>query len=152
MLIIFKKTIKTIFLLLIIFNITIYTNIDISHDFQLIATGSHKIDAIAVLNDNVYFIIYMTSSEWANIWDNVIGQLPYPKWIFNNLIKGMAMWGCIFINDNIAEYRLKNVIRHEIGHLMGYEHTLRPSIMHQYRLFRWYTLDYLQGELIIFDI
>ncbi len=84
-----------------------------------------------------YEIYYLAPSEWKN-------KTPGWHWLKRWLIRGMVQDDTIFIKDTASHDH--KLIKHEIGHLLGYKHTWRFYLNNPSWAGRWFNKFYDNRE------
>lgn len=82
-------------------------------------------------------------------------KIHYPCWVAKRVGAVAVVFGngvgYIRMRDNIW-FMKKMLLRHEIGHILGFGHTWAPIIMNPTRFFRWFLLPkVLWGKIEIVD-
>jgi len=101
------------------------------------------VDFVKANSDVKWFSYEGTSFSYFDVEDEHFTQLTdillkrYPKWR-RKLTGGVMFKDTIYIKKSRTLFR-KRLILHEIGHVLGYKHTWKPTIMNPTWLFRWFN-------------
>lgn len=97
---------------------------------------------LAKTESDIKFIVFQNKSyNFYNVDDEVWkvlmkNFLSYRSDFRKKFTGGFTVYGEIFIKKSRKIGR-KRLILHEIGHILGYQHTWKPTIMNPTWLFRW---------------
>lgn len=101
------------------------------------------IDEVRMTSDIQFFSYQGTNFQYYDVEDELWKQLTdkllrrYPAWR-RKFTGGMMYADQIYIKKSRTLFR-KRLILHEIGHVLGYQHTWKPTIMNPTWLFRWFN-------------
>jgi len=89
---------------------------------------------------------------WFRMFFPKQGKVIYPRWVAIRVAAIAYIWGIgkgfIHMRDNVW-FAKKMHIRHEIGHILGYDHKWYPECMNPTRFFRWFIKKSLWGKIKI---
>lgn len=86
-----------------------------------------------VYDDTPYYYYDVPDELWKSLCDN---YLKRKNPLLRLFIGGFVLGGKIYIRKGRLRNRRK-LILHEIGHVLGYQHTWKPTIMNPTWLLRW---------------
>jgi hypothetical protein len=87
-------------------------------------------------NGKDYTINWLTKDEWKQKMPNVCPR-RYPLWFCVKFVRGFASRNEVYIKEK-TKIGLERLILHEIGHLLNYNHTWKPTLMNPTWVFRWF--------------
>lgn len=129
-----------------------------------------------IFNDRKYKIYYYTKQEWeeymtrdcpkhgSKFWwfwmffekaaEKRGIEVHYPCWVAKRVAAVALVWGIgtgfIRMRDNVW-FMKKMHIRHELGHILGYDHCWYPECMNPTRFFRLCVRKSLWGKIELVD-
>lgn len=84
-----------------------------------------------------YELYYMKPHNFEKAWKQTFKN---STWLRMKLSRGFMEGKYIYLREPDNWYygiAHRTLIIHEIGHILGYKHTLKPTIMNPYWIFRW---------------